>query len=661
MLDRQNHIRSQRQGWSRLATPAISRLSHALGDALSAASLPAPALAPPPRPLSHRPGWQYRAPRPGAAAPATARRYRPSPRLQANGKGLALLELMIVVGTIMVVSGGIFAVYKVTDSRQRADREIRNAGEIADNIERVSAAFGDLMYYPAGCSEKACAQPITNDFLVSPQGRDEFPIVPERMIYGNQINSSWGGVVFDSVAVNAAAGRGVSVIYNNVPSASCASFVRGVENGFWGVRVNGDLDSGLTRENYVQIQGSALSNACGLREKAVIELIYAKTANTGLDPLSPCIAPPPVTQYIDGADESMVTPYTAAGTPEAAAGTPNTRTSYTCAVNQYGSLVQTQSTTRYRDTTIHRTGTQTRTTKRARTVTYTCPSPTGSPTATYSPYGPPGAPYGEWSTPPVYSPWGSPTSPYSDYGAPGAPLGSWVTSENNCSDCPSPVTETEQNPNNPFTHNSYTCAENYYGHYVHRYNQSRTRTRSYSCPAGTGTLPPASYTPWGDWVDSTIRIIDNCVACPAEEQETQYQWVGRSEACPSGQTGSHTWEQQEVRTYYQSWNCPAGTRTLPPAEDRFTPWVLTPNKRNEINTCSATATNCVVRRFPAVTRTWSSPGASCGPGNVDAGTYKHGEYAPARYVHSSRSGSAKYLCSNGSLSTTPHEAYCILH
>jgi type II secretory pathway pseudopilin PulG len=219
-----------------------------------------------------------------------------------------------------------------------------------------------------------------------------------------------------------------------------------------------------------------------------------------------CVAPAPITQTQAGPAQSRVFNETQAGPDQFMAGAANTRAP-NCPAGQFGQFAQSQSTTIWRTTTQTRSTPQTRTTTQTRTVSYSCLAPTGAATASYSPWSAAGAPYGAWS--PVPGAWSAPGAPYGPWSAPGAPLGMWTTTVNTCANCPAPSTQ------------------------------------------------------------------------------TQDDWEGRSQACPSGQEGSHTWEEVRRHTRPVSYSCPAGTTTLPPATyGAWSPWAWTNTRRNEVDTCA---------------------------------------------------------------------------
>lgn len=117
-----------------------------------------------------------------------------------------------------------------------------------------------------------------------------------------------------------------------------------------------------------------------------------------------------------------------------------------------------------------------------------------------------------------------------------------------------------------------------------------------ACPAGTWGMVQQTRTwtcqeAWGSaeagpWANAG----STCVACPGTETETSTQWVGASQACPTGQAGAHTWEAEQVATRQRSYNCPAGTTAAPgPTYGGWSAWGFTGNRRNESNSCVTVA------------------------------------------------------------------------
>ncbi|UKE52866.1 hypothetical protein KFS84_10365 [Xanthomonas translucens pv. graminis] len=106
------------------------------------------------------------------------------------------------------------------------------------------------------------------------------------------------------------------------------------------------------------------------------------------------------------------------------------------------------------------------------------------------------------------------------------------------------------------------------------------QTRTWTCPEAWSSAEP------GPWANAG----STCVACPGPETETSTQWVGSSQACPTGQAGAHTWEAEQVATRQRSYNCPASTTAAPgPTYGGWSAWAFTGNRRGEENTCATPA------------------------------------------------------------------------
>lgn len=85
----------------------------------------------------------------------------------------------------------------------------------------------------------------------------------------------------------------------------------------------------------------------------------------------------------------------------------------------------------------------------------------------------------------------------------------------------------------------------------------------------------------------------DCQACPGIVQEERDQWIPTSQACPSGQTGTHTWERQQVASRNILTYCPYGTTTQPsPTFGGWSAWTDTGVRRYEVKTCTPSAPRC---------------------------------------------------------------------
>jgi prepilin-type N-terminal cleavage/methylation domain-containing protein len=119
--------------------------------------------------------------------------------------------------------------------------------------------------------------------------------------------------------------------------------------------------------------------------------------------------------------------------------------------------------------------------------------------------------------------------------------------------------------------------------------ESRSGSRSFTCPAASWT--PWSYSPWSDTGSrrDTGNVSGACTPCPSPSTELATQWTPRSAACPSGQSGTHTWEAEQSQSRAVSYACPSGTTSLPsPTTGAWSGWTDTGSTRNVVNTCAPT-------------------------------------------------------------------------
>lgn len=157
-----------------------------------------------------------------------------------------------------------------------------------------------------------------------------------------------------------------------------------------------------------------------------------------------------------------------------------------------------------------------------------------------------------------------------------------------CTTCPAAASEQELTWGN---NNLNRCAAGTYGYHVVSLQSSRTRTRSYVCPAGTAVLPAPSYTAWTGWSNTGVEslVSTNCSNCPGSTTGNEYQWASPyNDACPVGQTGNIVMERQQVRNRSESYFCPYGTASLPGITyGAWGGWSNTGATRVASNTCVA--------------------------------------------------------------------------
>jgi type II secretory pathway component PulJ len=99
-----------------------------------------------------------------------------------------------------------------------------------------------------------------------------------------------------------------------------------------------------------------------------------------------------------------------------------------------------------------------------------------------------------------------------------------------------------------------------------------------SCPAYTGN--PV----YGPWVTiATSNCHPDC-SPPATTTSQNYQWVNEDPGCPTGDTGTYTYQEQQVQTVTTSYSCPS-VSSSPVANTTTSGWSNTGNTQNTQNTC----------------------------------------------------------------------------
>lgn len=106
--------------------------------------------------------------------------------------------------------------------------------------------------------------------------------------------------------------------------------------------------------------------------------------------------------------------------------------------------------------------------------------------------------------------------------------GSWTTTSINgtCTACPAPTQDQE----NQVVATSAPCPAGQTGSHTWNSHQTRTRMRSYSCPAGTASLPAPTIAAWGSWVETSRSSESNTctAACSGPTGKAVYSSAGWS-------------------------------------------------------------------------------------------------------------------------------------
>jgi hypothetical protein len=214
----------------------------------------------------------------------------------------------------------------------------------------------------------------------------------------------------------------------------------------------------------------------------------------------------------------------------------------------------------------------------------------------------------------------------------------WSTTSNTCTACPAPSTQSELQ----WVATPSSCAAAQYGNRSWEREQTRSRGVSYSCPAGTTTLPGPTYGAWSAWTNTgaTRNQVNTCVNCPSPTTQTQNQWVATPSSCAAGQYGNRSWEREQSQSRSVSYNCPAGTTSLPPASyGSWSAWSDTGATRNQVNTCAS----CPAPSTQTQTQ-WVASSAACPAGYTGSHTWEREQ---------SSSRSISYSCPAGTTTLPP--------
>ena len=579
-----------------LLTPALAK-THRLGEAVSQAlgqqggRLAAPALAS--GRMSHGQRWGTPAPwQHGRVLHAATPDNAPSwqyPSLAQLGSathqgGIALLELMLVIGVVAIGTAGVVATYRVVDNNRKVNAEVEHATTIAQNIVANSVTRGDFS-------------------IINQENALRDGLFPQEMLDGaGNPKTVWGGdVLVAATNIGGKANWGSVLTFEGVPASACAKLVSQAATGFYAVSIN---DTNV-RSNYSPLNMEAVTRLCA-NDGARVQFTYAKHGGAGesFDPLTPCTVPSPETDVVVDA-----------ACPTGQLGSITYRTDYVCQ-SPYGPATDLPavevSNTCTPACVLPSPSTQTNTETRSASQTLACPSGQSSTSGgtagitqvrtetryqTRSASCPPSPGYTNPVGPYVWSSWSAFT----------AWEGStpWTTSSNTCApNCVVPSPNTETDTENRTATQTLACPTGQLGAIDQSRPEYRTRTRTASCPAPTG---PVSWTPWGvwspwtasaPWTTTSNTCAPECVLpTPSTQTNSETRTATQVIACPSGQltpTGSSngiTQNRTEKRDQTRTASCPAPTGPYTwSAYGAFGPWYATTPWTTTTNECAPACT-----------------------------------------------------------------------
>lgn len=402
-------------------------------------------------------------------------------------KGWGLIETLLTLGAITALSAGIYMVLKPTSATAQVQREQTNLRDLSSGIDKSWGLLGSF--------EDVSASRVLNE-----------NIAPGRMRSGNALVTGWGTTVSVAAESIQKPNDAFVVTYPSTPSEVCSQLASAVASDVYDLRVGGQsvfTDGALNPAS----AASRCSNG------ATMEFVYHSGLATGTavaaPPLELPVAPPGVTTPTSPPVGAPVGPVGPVGpaTPVAPITTPPS-------------------------------------------VSTPTPAPVAPPAVTpVSPVTPPTPP-----TPPPVTP---PTSPVAACVVPGntnetqqlncgagqygtiwqsryatwscpeawdAPVrgafSAWTTTSNTCANCPAPSTQSQTQ----WVATSGACPAGQAGTQTWEREQVSTRLVSYSCPAGTQTLPGPTFGGWTGWSDTgaTRNLGGTCAPVAIAACEIEY-------------------------------------------------------------------------------------------------------------------------------------------
>lgn len=491
--------------------------------------------------------------------------------------GWGLVETVLTLGALSALSLGIYMVLSPTSANAKAKVEQDNLRDLSTAVDRSFGLLG-------------------NFHAVSASRLLEDGLAPTRMVDGTTLRTAWGTAV-DIVphAVNAPA-DGFLIVYPFAPSDVCPRLAAAVSRDVFDIRVEGVsvFDGG-------QLNPSAAAAACGQSDTATMEFIYHSGLVAGsavaapplvLPPVSPSVSRPtstpmggsvgpagPVDPAAPVGPVSAAPAATPAPLPVAPTATPPAVAPTTPTAPPSGPVAPPP-------TTVSACVVPP---SEARSLA-TCPAGTWGVSHQQRQWwcGDVGGVYEAWAT---------------------AQPGAWTDTGNTCASCPTPSTQTTTQ----WLPSSSACPSGQVGTITWQYEQSRSRSVSYDCPAGTTSVPGPTYGAWSSWSNTgaTSGYTNTCAtACslptPSTQTNTETRTGSQTLACPVGQTGAITQQRPEQRTQTRSASCPAPTGAYTwSGWSAWSAWTGTGAWTTTSNTCVETCVAPATEYF-AITRVASN-------------------------------------------------------
>lgn len=480
--------------------------------------------------------------------------------------GATLVELLLVAGVIISGTAIVLAVAhntQVKNKRAQAQQDIQTLQSRLLSGYRTQSNFDDIT------TASAMADGLFPSSMLDP--------------ISGQPRTPWGGAI--TIAGMSSPGSSLNdslvVALEDVPARDCAETASSLASGFSDIRVNGisvgaggGLDVGR------------LAEACSGRSGNRLELVWenpnaSETANwcvgDGTYQTRTLSCPPGQLGTIhesrvltcpDLYADPVPGPWVEMSNtcaPECVVPSPPVQTEEragpSCPAGQLGEIIE------------------------SRTLTYSCPAPTGSPDIAYSPW----SVSSNTCAPICQAP--QPETDYRTLSCPPGQLGEIVEEQVTTYTCPAPTGDPTFS-RSPWTVVSNTCAPECVAPAPHTeiqngtgtcpdttvtpsgsrtYARTRIATTTYTCPAPTGDYE-AEPTTYSSWTPSASQACaPECVLPnPSTQSDEETRTSTRTLACPAGQLGEIRQSQPQKRTRSRTASCPAPTGN--PTWGSWTAW-----------------------------------------------------------------------------------------
>lgn len=487
---------------------------------------------------------------------------RSKPPLRFSTSGFGLVEALIVAAAVSLLTVGVFTFYSSVSAKTKAHETTQAVLELRQSIHKAYVASAN---FSGVTNASVLAENLlpTGLEVAGPPSGPEF-IAP----YG-------GTVLVAAATVDGVPARGLGLTLNQVPRKLCPQIVASLAvANFQNITVN---DSSVLGANGV-LQQNLLAQLCAASGESTIALTVTDKQTDAALELGNCTAPTPSTETVveacpAGYAGSITRKRSAACAPGSLLAewgpwneintcqpvcapdpaSPQTRTSTPCPEGHIGSITEMRVSA---CATGQITGAPSWSdwTEVSNTCAPQCVVPADETKVENCPTGQVGQIYSRRS---AHCPQATGSHEW----------GQWAEVSKTCEPaCVVPDATTETRTAN--------CPAGYAG----RVTEARTTT--WACPAATGS--PTSTT--GAWA----QVSSTCQACPSPENEQEEDWRSRSQSCPYGWVGSHTWLEMRRRTRQVSYACPEGTLTVPsPTYGGWSGWTWTGIIAQEYYSCAA--------------------------------------------------------------------------